>query len=102
MIHSLFWAVTQRSLVITDVSGQPIGLNIKGPIGCPETTVNTNILHVTSQKSEDIMGALHSYERYASARLVDITSQKTVISQFLFVFQRVFFFCNFTYLSFAV
>ena len=48
--------------------------HIKGPIGCPETMVNTNILRVTSQKSEDIMGVVHSYECYVSARLLDITS----------------------------
>jgi hypothetical protein len=47
------------------------------------------ILRVTSQKSEDIMGEVHSYERYVSARLLDITSRKTVISRFLFVFLRV-------------
>lgn len=40
------------------------------------------------------MGALHCYERYMSARLLDITSQKTVISRFLFGFLRVFFFYN--------
>jgi len=43
------------------------------------------------------MGAVHRYERYVSARLLDITSQKTVISRFLFDFLRVFFLNSLTF-----
>jgi hypothetical protein len=59
----------------------------QGAIGFPEATVNANILVL----QEDIMGAVHSYESYVSARPLDITSPKTVISRFLFVFLRGFF-----------
>ena len=54
-----FWDVTQSRLIITDVSGQPVGSHLKGcplkmgAIGCPETTVITNLRCTTSQKSED-------------------------------------------------
>jgi hypothetical protein len=48
MRSSFLRNVTQRTLMFTDVSGQPIGLTFKnqvfwpwkmGPIGCPETSV---------------------------------------------------------------
>ena len=60
---SLFSDVTQRILVIIDVSGQPIGRIFKGqtwslkmrPIGCPETSMITNLRWVTSQKSEELI-----------------------------------------------
>ena len=45
---SLFWYVTQRTLVFTDISEPPIG-----PL--TETSVTTNLLRVTSQKSEDLV-----------------------------------------------
>ena len=48
MRFSLFWDVTLRKLVVTDVSGQPTGppswtaLPLKkGPIGCPKTSLTT-------------------------------------------------------------
>ena len=47
---SLFWDVTQRRLAVTDVSGKPVG---------PETwQLTTNLLCVTSEKSEDRRGNL--------------------------------------------
>jgi len=58
---SLFWDVTLRRLVVTDLSGQPTGPTSwtalplkKGPIGCPKTSVTTKPRRVTSQKSEDL------------------------------------------------
>ena len=36
---SFFWYVTQRRLIVTDVSGQPIRPILRGPIGCPEMSV---------------------------------------------------------------
>jgi hypothetical protein len=57
MLHSV-----DRKLA-TDVSGQPIGPIFKGqaawllkmgPIGCPETSINTNLRCVTSQKGGDL------------------------------------------------
>ena len=61
MRSSFFWDVTQLWLVITDVSGQPLGtmFNVQAtqeeyltlkmqPIGCPETA---NLRCVSSQKS---------------------------------------------------
>jgi hypothetical protein len=52
MRFSLFWDVTQRLLVVTDVSGQSIGPMF---VGCPETSPATNRRCVTSQRSEDII-----------------------------------------------
>ena len=39
MTSAHFWVVTQLSVVVTDVSGQPIGSILKGKLGCPETLV---------------------------------------------------------------
>jgi len=39
MRSSILWDVTQRILVVTDVSVPPNGQALKGPIGCPETLV---------------------------------------------------------------
>jgi hypothetical protein len=65
----VFWNVTQRTAVVTDVSGPPTGPIFKGQtvqkdctalplqmglIGCPETSVATNKLCLTSQKTEDL------------------------------------------------
>ena len=48
---SLFRDVTKRSFVSVDISGQLIGSILKrGPIGCAETSVNTKLRRVTSQK----------------------------------------------------
>ena len=54
--------LTKRGLVVNDVLGQPIGPFFKGkavqeggPVGCPETSVTTNLRSVTSQKSENLM-----------------------------------------------
>jgi hypothetical protein len=59
MRSSLYWDVTQRKFVVADVSGQPIGPNFKFqavPVffGCPETSVTTNAISVTSQYSDDL------------------------------------------------
>jgi hypothetical protein len=44
MSSLLFCDVMQYKLVVTGVLGQPIGLILKiGPIGCPETSVTTNL-----------------------------------------------------------
>jgi hypothetical protein len=69
MRSSLFFNVTQRRLVVTEISGQPIcpssrakhakkeGLDCltfeDGPIDCPEISVTTNLRGLISQKSED-------------------------------------------------
>jgi len=58
---SLAWNVTQRRLLVTDVSGQstaPIFMGGEvekvflkmGPIGCPETSVTIKLRFLTSQK----------------------------------------------------
>jgi hypothetical protein len=62
-------SVTQCTVVVTDVSGEPIGRSFnghtdvcgpisrfrlkKGPMGYPETSVTTNLRCVTPQKSKD-------------------------------------------------
>ena len=66
----VFWDVTQSLLVVTDVSGPPTGPIFEGQavqkdwtalplqmglVGCPEMSVATNKLCVTSQKSEDVL-----------------------------------------------
>ena len=66
MSPSLFWDVTQRRLVVTDVSGQLIGPSFKGlalgnlllkmrPTDCPKSSATTNLRFETSQKSEEII-----------------------------------------------
>jgi len=52
---SLFWHVTQRRLVVTDVSGQPIGPIFNGQAvrtTGPETSLITSLRCLTTQKSE--------------------------------------------------
>jgi hypothetical protein len=66
--NSLFWDVVQHSVVLTDVSGQPISPTFKsqaveegcwtasplrmGPKGCPEKSLSNKTRCITSQKSE--------------------------------------------------
>jgi hypothetical protein len=53
-MRSLFCDVTQRLLVVTDVTVQPLGPIIEtGSIGCPETPVTTIKRCVTSQETEN-------------------------------------------------
>jgi hypothetical protein len=51
--------VTQRRMVVTDFSGQPIGPIFKGqadrPTGCPETSLTTSLRWLTTQESEDLI-----------------------------------------------
>jgi hypothetical protein len=51
---SLFWDVTQRRLVLTDFSGQPIGPILKSQ-AVRGTSVTIYLLCVTSQKSGDVI-----------------------------------------------
>jgi hypothetical protein len=67
---SPIWDVTQRRLLLTDVSGRSINPIFKeqavqeewtawhltmGPIDFPETSVTTNLRCVTSQSGEDLI-----------------------------------------------
>jgi hypothetical protein len=67
---SFFWDVTQSRLVGSyQRFGTPVGSHLQGmldprswePIGCPETSVTTNIRRVTSQKNENLMCMLILY-----------------------------------------
>ena len=51
MRFSLFWVVTQRTLVVTGVSEQP--LKMGGSMGCPETSVTNDLRSVTPQEIDD-------------------------------------------------
>jgi len=68
MRSSLFWHITWRGLVAADVSGQSIISIFKGQavfldcltledgkVGCPETSVTTNLRGITCQKAEDLI-----------------------------------------------
>ena len=70
MRSSPLWDVTQRRLVVTDVSGQSIGPIVKcqavhsswtacslkmGLIDRPETSVSNNLRCVTSQMGDDLI-----------------------------------------------
>jgi hypothetical protein len=58
MWSPLFWDVTQRRMIVTDVSGQPIDMRAfplkVGPIGCLETSVTSKLRCLTSQKRGDL------------------------------------------------
>jgi len=56
---ALFWNFTQRSMVVvTEVTGQPIGSIFKAPMGSPETSVsNHNSTLRKIQKSADLIYA---------------------------------------------
>ena len=58
MRTSLFWHVTQHRLVVTDVSGQPVGLIFKGSV---QTLLTTNLCCLTSRKSEDLFHSAVSW-----------------------------------------
>jgi hypothetical protein len=85
MRFSLFWNVTHNILAITDVSGQPIVIVHKGravqecideewryitawplkmgPLGCPETSVTTNLHYVTIYQNNEDPNGRHSFTK---------------------------------------
>jgi hypothetical protein len=60
----VFYVATRPRVIVTGVSGQTVGPNLKGlfhdplkmgPIGCPETSVTTILGCETSQKTDDLI-----------------------------------------------
>jgi len=90
----LAFSVTQRTVVVTDLSGEPIGRSFNGdtdvfgpisrfrlkngPIGYPETSVTTNLRCVTLQKSK--YSIYIASEAWNQARLLLLAILKQVNS----------------------